>query len=104
VNPFKLADLLPYGSGFDCDWWIDVMKNGNLVVSTDFHRMNGDGFYVGYANIVFRIMFDRSRKELRGTFIAGRFKTDPCLYGVDDEIVESLRDLQLNWFLPAARR
>ena len=62
-NPYKvhpivdlvmLAELLPHGSGINDDYTCYVYKNGNVKVSSDYHKMNG-GCYVGWIPFSFRI-------------------------------------------------
>lgn len=45
----KLADLLPHGSGIDCDWTLDV-KRGKVVASNSYHAMDEWGSYDGWAD------------------------------------------------------
>ena len=47
----KMIDLLPHGSGIDCDWEYDVPETSNTVrLSNSFHCMNENGMYDGYAD------------------------------------------------------
>jgi len=54
-----LMEILPHGSGIDCDWEFSEQKDGKLVCKNSFHYMNGDGYYMGY--IDFSIRFHRKK-------------------------------------------
>jgi len=56
-----MIDRLPRGSGIDCDWEQDNLKNGKVVFSNSFHCMNTDGYYDGYAD--FSITVDLNNVE-----------------------------------------
>lgn len=53
----KLADILPTGSGIDCNWSFTEQKNGNILAHNSFHCMNEYGFYDGWAD--FTIIFKK---------------------------------------------
>ena len=47
----KLIEVLPHGSGIDCDWEYEVPKTSNTVrLSNAFHCMDEFGGYCGYAD------------------------------------------------------
>jgi hypothetical protein len=47
----KLIEVLPHGSGIDCDWEYDVPETSNTVrLSNAYHCMNEHGYYDGYAD------------------------------------------------------
>lgn len=47
-----LEDKLPSGSGFDNGTKVeaDLVKEDRLIFKTDFHHMDGNGFYTGWTN------------------------------------------------------
>lgn len=51
------TDWLPSGSGIDSGTEIDRKRTGarTLVLSADFHHMNGDGFYECWTSHVFHV-------------------------------------------------
>ena len=49
-----LTDILPHGSGIDCDWHFD-MKNETIRASNSYHVMDGYGSYRGYADFTLAI-------------------------------------------------
>ncbi len=55
VDLAKLADCLPHGSGIDSDWHIKVKRTGDVVVSGEYHAMNGAGYYDGWRNFHFTL-------------------------------------------------
>jgi hypothetical protein len=56
VDLVSLAELLPHGAGIDGDYFCDVFKNGNLKVSSSYHKMNDVGYYDGWVPFSFRIV------------------------------------------------
>ena len=48
-----LENYMPSGSGFDSGWYLDPGKStaNRLVLYTDFHRMNEQGYYDGWFTI-----------------------------------------------------
>jgi len=63
-----IAERLPHGSGIDGDWAIDILGNGNLIISSSYHAMDDDGFYDGWADFsvrVYKAKMDETH-ELRG--------------------------------------
>ena len=45
-------DVLPSGSGFDCNWeWVKTQKNGAEVFETFYHNMNEHGYYDGFTKL-----------------------------------------------------
>lgn len=65
-----LTYILPHGSGVDCHWEFDVLKNGNIVCYNSYHCMNQDGYYDGWVD--FRVKIFRHTKDvysvLSGTY------------------------------------
>lgn len=55
ITEEKLIDLLPHGSGIDCDWIITEHKNGNVTAKNYYHSMNEHGGYDGYMPFTVRI-------------------------------------------------
>jgi hypothetical protein len=53
----KLTATLPHGSGIDCDWCFTFQKNGKIRCSNSWHKMNNNGFYRGYTDFYFKLMF-----------------------------------------------
>jgi hypothetical protein len=53
----KLNDTLPHGSGIDCDWCFTFQKNGKIRCSNSWHKMNDNGFYCGFTDFYFTLMF-----------------------------------------------
>ncbi len=52
-----LEEVLPHGSGIDCDW--EIEQKGNYVYCRNsFHCMNYNGYYDGYADFTVRIPID----------------------------------------------
>lgn len=43
-----LLDALPHGSGIDCTWDVEVLKNGNVVFRNSYHGMDEGGYYDGW--------------------------------------------------------
>lgn len=54
-----LMEILPHGSGIDCDWEFSEQKDGKIVCKNSWHLMNEDGYYIGY--IDFSIRFHRTK-------------------------------------------
>ncbi len=44
----KLKEILPHGSGIDCDWWFEEKKCGTIHAGNSYHCMDKFGGYVGY--------------------------------------------------------
>jgi len=55
ISETDLLELLPHGSGIDCDWSIIEHKNGNVTAKNSFHAMNETGMYDGYMDFTVRI-------------------------------------------------
>ena len=49
ITEKKLNEILPHGSGIDCDWVFNEQKN-YWKCENAFHCMDENGFYVGYAD------------------------------------------------------
>jgi len=52
-----LTEILPHGSGIDCDWEFSEQKDGKLVCKNSYHAMDEWGGYIGF--IDFSIRFHR---------------------------------------------
>lgn len=55
ISEEKLLEILPHGSGIDCEWQITVHKNGNITCRNQWHYMNDGGYYDGYYPLAVRI-------------------------------------------------
>ncbi len=51
----KLTEMLPHGSGINCKWQFEQLKNGKVIAYNSYHCMNDAGYYDGYAD--FKIVF-----------------------------------------------
>ena len=54
----KLADILPTGSGIDCNWTFTEQKSGNILAHSSFHCMDEHGGYDGWAD--FTVIFKKN--------------------------------------------
>ena len=61
VSLKALAGCLPHGSGIDGNWYIEVFKNGNVKVSSEYHAMSECGGYSHWVPFSFRLM--RAKQE-----------------------------------------
>jgi len=71
-----LADVLPHGSGIDGDWFLDVVRNGDVIVTGDYHRLNENGYYDGWTKFHARIY--RAKKTTQHALTGlreGQFQT-----------------------------
>lgn len=69
-----LFDKLPSGSGIDCKWEIDILKDRLLCVNS-WHIMNDGGYYMGF--IDFTVKIDTTKRDIWGHIIfsiTGKFK------------------------------
>jgi len=41
-------NMLPHGSGIDCDWEVKQCKNGRIICQNYFHKMDEWGGYCGF--------------------------------------------------------
>lgn len=55
ISEEKLIDLLPHGSGIDCNWEVTKHKNGNVTCKNSFHSMDENGMYDGFMPFTVRI-------------------------------------------------
>ena len=55
ISEERLLEILPSGSGIDCDWNIIIHDNGNVTAKNEFHAMNEAGFYDGYMPFTVKI-------------------------------------------------
>lgn len=84
----QIKNVLPSGSGFDCDWHVEE-KEDKIFCSTDYHKMNDVGFYVGYVHIDLVIP-----KENPTDFdLAVEDEDDMLPQYIADTITEALADL-----------
>ncbi len=54
----KLADILPTGSGINCNWSFTEQKNGNILAHNSFQCMDECGGYDGFAD--FTVIFKKN--------------------------------------------
>lgn len=73
VDLDALADILPHGSGYDDDWYVDVAKCGSVLARTEFHRMDENGSYNGWIRVGVRFF----RKGGKGEIITRTYCSDP---------------------------
>lgn len=64
VDLDALADLLPHGSGYDDDWYIDVAKCGSVLARSEFHRMDENGCYAGWVRVGIRFYRQAGSPEI----------------------------------------
>ena len=55
ISETDLLELLPHGSGIDCNWSIIEHENGNVTAKNSFHAMNETGMYDGYMDFTVKI-------------------------------------------------
>lgn len=52
----KIKESLPDGSGIDCKWYFNLIKNNTVLrARNSFHCMNEHGYYDGYADFTLLI-------------------------------------------------
>jgi hypothetical protein len=91
-----LREILPHGSGIDCEWTFNVLLNGKIRASNSYHCMTEHGFYNGYAD--FTLTFS-VYKSLRAFSLSFNGKTAQYLnkkYILRDYLEETVYE-----FLPA---
>lgn len=49
VTESELREMLPHGSGIDCDWRFEPMKDG-IRCRNSFHFMDENGYYSGWGD------------------------------------------------------
>ncbi len=54
-----LRKVLPHGSGIDCKWQFDYLKNGKITCVNAFHCMDENGYYCGYADFTLTVDLDK---------------------------------------------
>lgn len=59
-----LLKSLPHGSGIDCHWEIDYFKNGKIKCSNAWHKMNDNGYYIGYLDFSVTIGYNKKADRL----------------------------------------
>lgn len=59
VDPEKLEDALPHGSGIDMDWKFEVCQNGNIFCHNSYHGMDEGGMYDGWQDFYVKIFRHR---------------------------------------------
>jgi len=69
-----LLDILPHGSGIDCDWEFIWYTNGNLDCTNEYHAMwvNKDNYYIGY--IPFKVKFFQYKKDVLNRLHKGKIQ------------------------------
>lgn len=51
-----MVDSLPHGSGIDGKTWLDHgSREDRIVIHTEYHAMNGDGFYTRWHDVNIKI-------------------------------------------------
>lgn len=110
ISAEKLRDILPHGSGIDCNWCIYTAKNGNIQAKNAFHAMTEDGYYDGYMNFTVFIyrekedLFQPLHGPLKGKTAVLRRKGDICFdircndkrcnsfYGLRDYLIDTIHE------------
>lgn len=103
-----LRDILPHGSGIDCDWEFEYYDNGGIKCKNFYHAMNDNGYYVKYIPI--SVKFYRHTKTEYRTYANGtkhqllkkRGMLDYIVYApTSDYYAYDLRDClyQTMWYL-----
>ena len=65
-------EALPHGSGINCEWFFESLKNGKIRAYNEYSAMNEAGYYV--ADIPFTLTVDLDALDFRLTFgPAGRY-------------------------------
>lgn len=49
-----LDNVLPHGSGINCNWEFDYQRNGKVIARNSYHCMDEDGYYCGYADFTLK--------------------------------------------------
>ena len=57
VDLERLKELLPHGSGIDCDWELE-RKGDYVYCQNSYHTMNEHGYYDKYADFTIKIPID----------------------------------------------
>lgn len=87
-----LEDMLPSGSGIDCDWEIEADEDGFYDCSNSYHIMgDGSGGYIGWVDFVLSIDLDNPMEfevELKNDDL-----TEEEFHFVYDDLAEYLEDL-----------
>ena len=108
----KLKELLPHGSGIDCEWEIETYKNGNVKAHNWFHKMDENGFYQGFVKFsvkIFRYKKDRfnklkgpSKGKIQVVYRKGDIDFDVYIsdknlkYYLEDTMICNLKDVLTN--------
>lgn len=50
-----LNSILPHGSGINCKWKFDYLKNGSVLASNSYHCMDENGSYGGFADFTIKL-------------------------------------------------
>ena len=67
-----LRDVLPHGSGIDCDWTFHENRDGSVRCSNAWHAMNDHGYYCGYIPFSFTVRVASTPEAGRGpVLVAG---------------------------------
>ena len=75
-------NLAIHGSGFDSDWSLRQLKNGNMVGKIGYHAMDEPGYYDGWFDV--NVTFDpRTFEIIRQTYTASRYHRRKYLYDTD---------------------
>lgn len=60
VDVQALAKALPHGSGIDGDWYVTILRNGDVRVDGEYHNMNDGGGYCGWTT--FAVFLRRAKR------------------------------------------
>lgn len=88
VDPQRIADALPHGSGIDGNWHITVLRNGDVQVSGEYHAMDDNGMYCGWRGFKFTV---RKARKLESNALTG-----PCAGKV--QVLKRPGDIYLDSF------
>ncbi len=57
----RLIDILPHGSGIDCDWTFYRQKNGSILCRNSYHLMDKHGSYCGWQDFTVKLFVHATR-------------------------------------------
>jgi len=63
IKKGSIGDILPHGSGIDCDWHIEVLSNGTVSASNGYHAMQ-EGMYWGYLDFTCYLSVNRAAGQI----------------------------------------
>ena len=93
ITEERLLDILPHGSGIDCDWTFDRCQNGTIRCRNSYHVMDEHGSYCGYYDFTVHIFAHKSdeRRELIG-LCAGQVQIVHRKGDIDFRITSRMRE------------